>query len=183
MTPLERAVHDITSVLESLHIDYAIVGGIANAIWGQPRATVDVDVSIAVDEGDIERIVAQITGRFQVVVPEGAAFVKRTRVLPVDTTDGIRIDVMFALLPFEIEGIRRARGVDVAGRRVKVVTPEDLILMKILSERQRDLDDAEAIVRTRSWELDRAYLEPRLTEFANALEKPEILERWRSWTR
>ena len=32
MTPLDRAVHDITTVLESLQIEYAIVGGIANAI-------------------------------------------------------------------------------------------------------------------------------------------------------
>ena len=44
MTPLDRAVHDITRALESLGIAYAIIGGIANAVWGEPRATIDVDV-------------------------------------------------------------------------------------------------------------------------------------------
>jgi hypothetical protein len=38
MTPLARAVGDVTRLLESLNIEYAIVGGIANAVWGEPRA-------------------------------------------------------------------------------------------------------------------------------------------------
>jgi predicted nucleotidyltransferase len=183
MTPLERAIHDVTSILESLHIGYMIVGGIANSIWGEPRATVDVDVSVAVDEADIPRMVQQLAARFEVAVSDAVAFVERTRVLPVDTADGVRVDLMFALMTFEIDAIRRARRVDIAGRQVNVVTPEDLVLMKILSERPRDVADAEAIVRRRHQELDRAYLEPRIKEFADALEKPEILERWRTWSR
>jgi hypothetical protein len=83
---------------------------------------------------------------------------------------------------FEIEAIRRAWRIDIAGKPVNVVTPEDLVLMKILSERPRDVADAEAIVRRRRQELDRDYLEPRIKEFADALEKPEILNRWRRWT-
>ena len=55
MTPLDHAVRDITRVLESLRIAYAIIGGIANAVWGEPRATIDVDVTIAVDEAICRR--------------------------------------------------------------------------------------------------------------------------------
>jgi len=33
MTPLDRAIHAITQVLDSQRIEYAIVGGIANAVW------------------------------------------------------------------------------------------------------------------------------------------------------
>ena len=54
--------------------------------------------------------------------------------------------------------------------------------MKILSERPRDIADAEGIVRRRVKELDRSYLEPRIGELASALEKPDIVERWRHWT-
>ena len=60
------------------------------------------------------------------------AFVQRTRVRPLDTADGVRIGVIFALLPFELDAIRRARDVTIADRTVHVVTPEDLILMKII---------------------------------------------------
>jgi predicted nucleotidyltransferase len=103
-------------------------------------------------------------------------------VLPLDTEDGVRIDVIFALLPFELDAIRRARDVPVAGRTVHVVSVEDLILMKIISERPRDAADVEALLRLRARELDRDYLEPRIRELATALEREEILDRWRRWT-
>jgi len=182
MTPLDGAVHDITVVLESLHVDYAIIGGIANAIWGEPRATIDVDVTVSVDEQNLSATVSAIGAKFHLPISDPVAFVEQTRVLPLDTAEGVRIDVIFALLPFEFEAIRRAKDVRVAGRTVHVVTPEDLVLMKVISERPRDLADAEAIVRRRAGDLDRAYLEPRIREFATALEREDIIERWRQWT-
>ena len=182
MTPLDSAIHDITALLDSLTIDYAVVGGIANAIWGEPRATIDVDVTISVPEPDLARTVTALSARLRPSVPDAVTFVERTRVLPLDTADGVRIDVIFALVPFELEAIRRAREVSIAGRAVRVVTAEDLVLMKIISERPRDVADAEAIVRRRVRELDLGYLEPRVRELATALEWDEVLVRWRKWT-
>ena len=60
MTPLDHAVRDITQALDVLGIAYAIVGGIANAVWGEPRATIDVDVTVAVDEADLTTTVRAI---------------------------------------------------------------------------------------------------------------------------
>jgi hypothetical protein len=182
MTPLDRAVHDITNVLDSLQIDDAIVGGIANAIWGEPRATIDVGVTVSVGEERLPGTVPALVERFRTEVANPVAFVQQTRVLPLDTEDGVRIDVIFALLPFELDAIRRARDVPVAGRTVHVVSVEDLILMKIISERPRDAADAEAMVRLRARELDRDYLEPRIRELATALEREEIMDRWLRWT-
>lgn len=182
MTPLDRAVHDITQVLESLGIEYAVIGGIANAIWGEPRATIDVDVTVFVREEDLPTTVPAIGAGFRPAISDPLAFVQQTRVLPLDTADGVRIDVIFALLPFELDAIRRACAVSIAGRMVNVVTAEDLVLMKIISERPRDVSDAEAILRRRSGELDRRYLEPRIRELAAALDRPDIMDRWRQWT-
>ena len=94
MTPLDRAVHDITTVLESLQIEYAIVGGIANAIWGEPRATIAVDVTVSVDEERLPATVPALAERFRPAVENPVAFVQQTRVLPLDTDDGVRIDVI-----------------------------------------------------------------------------------------
>jgi uncharacterized nucleotidyltransferase DUF6036 len=182
MTPLDRAVHDITGVLEALHVDYAIVGGIANAIWGEPRATIDVDVTVSVSESTLATVIRAIGDQLRPAVPNPLTFVQQTRVLPLDTADGIRVDVIFALVPFEMDAIRRAQDVSIAGRTVRVVTAEDLVLMKIISERPRDIADAEAIVRRRLRELDRHYLEPRISELSAALENPDIVGRWRQWT-
>jgi hypothetical protein len=76
--------------------------------------------------------------------------------------------------------IRRARDVPIAGRTIRVVTPEDLVLMKIISDRSRDVADA-ALVRRRAADLNWGYLEPRLRELASDHERPEVLERWRLW--
>ncbi len=181
MTPLDRAIHAITQTLESLNIPYAIVGGIANAVWGEPRATIDVDVTVSVEPADLPKTILAIAAPFHAAVADPAGFVEQTRVLPLDTPDGVRIDVIFALLPFELDAIRRARRLSLAGRTVAVVTPEDLVLMKIISDRPRDVADAEAIVRRRAGELDRAYIEPRIRELAAALAREDVLERWRRW--
>jgi len=182
MTPLDRAIRQITQVLESQHVEYAIVGGIANAVWGEPRATVDVDVTVAIEDKDQRAFVLAVAAQFTTPITETVTFVEQTRVLPLDTADGVRIDLIFALLPFELAAIRRARKVTLAERAVAVVTPEDLILMKIISDRPRDVADAEAIVRRRAADLDRAYLEPRVRELAVALERDDILERWLRWS-
>jgi hypothetical protein len=182
MTALERAVVSIAAALDSLHIDYMIVGGIANAILGEPRATIDVDVTVAVENPDLAQAIAGLGRLFTAAVPEPEAFVRRTRVLPLDTADGIRIDVIFALLSFERDAVHRANTVTVGGRGVRVVTPEDLILMKIISDRPRDRADAEALTRRRVETLDMTYLEPRIREFAEVLERPEITMRWEQWT-
>jgi hypothetical protein len=181
MTPLDRAIHEITAALDSEQIQYAVIGGIANAIWGEPRATIDVDVTVSVDDEDLPRIIGILGRQFRAAVSDPVVFARQTRVLPLDTADRVRIDVMFALLPFELEAIRRAKDIAIAGRTVRVVTAEDLILMKIISDRPRDIADAEAIVRRRTGQLDRSYLEPRIRELASALERDEIIERWREW--
>ena len=54
--------------------------------------------------------------------------------------------------------------------------------MKIISERPRDVADAEALVRRCTRDLDRDYLEQRISELATALERSEIVARWREWT-
>ena len=102
---------------------------------------------MSVDENELDVIVLGIGQRLRSAVSNSLEFVHQTRVLPLDTTDGVRIDVIFALLPFEVDAIRRAGDVSIAGRMVRVVTAEDLVLMKILSDRPRDIADAEGIVR------------------------------------
>jgi hypothetical protein len=71
--------------------------------------------------------VPAIAAKFRLAIFGSRAFVQQTRVLPLDTADSVRVDVIFALLPFELDAIQRAREVVIADRPVLVVTPEDLI--------------------------------------------------------
>jgi hypothetical protein len=181
VTAQENAILGIAGALRRLRIPYMIIGGMANIVWGEPRATLDVDVTVWVEELQIAGFVETLRDDYRVLVEQPVAFIRETRVLPLENSDGVRIDVIFGLLSFEEEAIGRAVDVIVADARVKVCTAEDLILMKIVSDRDRDLADARGIVERRRLTLDRGYLEPRIRELARLLERPEIEARWHQW--
>jgi hypothetical protein len=181
VTEQEHALVGIARSLDELAVPYAVIGGLANAVWGEPRSTLDVDVAVRVEERRLAKVIGQLAGRFHSLAPDPRGFVARTSVLPLRSSGGVRIDVIFARLPFEEEVIRRAVPIEMSAAAVRFCTAEDLILMKVASERPRDLDDARGVALRRMRELDLAYLEPRLGELSELLERPDIMARWSAW--
>ncbi len=181
MTAQEAALVAVARLFTRLHVPYMIIGGQANAIWGEPRATLVVDVTVWVSEADLATMVARITESSAPMAPDPTAFAPETRLLPVTTPAGVRVDIIFGQLPFEEEAIGRAVPLEIAGETVRYCAAEDVILHKIHSARARDLDDARGIALRQFARLDRAYLDPRVDELAAALDAPEIAERWAAW--
>ncbi len=60
----EQAVVDIAKFLARLRVPYMIIGGIANAVWGLPRSTVDVDCTVWVEEEGVEDFVRQVSENY-----------------------------------------------------------------------------------------------------------------------
>jgi hypothetical protein len=181
MTSQEEALVSLARRLDQHHIPYMIIGGLANAVWGEPRATLDIDATISADTSDANRIASLLGEDFRSLVSDPQAFAEETRVLPLESRAGIRIDLIFGLLPFERDAIERAKPVPVADQEIRFCTPEDLILLKIISKRDRDLTDVQGILRRRFPELDLEYLEPRIEELSTLLSRPEILQNWSRW--
>ena len=46
MTQLEEALLEVASVLEWLSLPYMVIDALGVSMWGAPRATLDVDVSL-----------------------------------------------------------------------------------------------------------------------------------------
>lgn len=178
-TEQEVALLSIARFLESRALPYMVIGGMANAVWGVPRATLDVDVSVWAPPGPPEELLRAFAGPFRVLPKDPPRFVAETRVLPVETRDGVRVDVIFALLPFEEEAIQRAVVREVSGQPVRFCTAEDLVLLKIVSERPRDQEDVRQILARQAAHLDRDYLDPRVEELAFLLERPELADDYR----
>ncbi len=174
MKGLESALVSVARFLDAQALPYMVIGGMANAIWGVPRATLDVDVTVWAPPGPPPDVLAAFDGPFQVRPAKPLEFVRDTRVLPVETLDGVRIDVIFGMLPFERDAISRAVTRTIQGSPVRFCTAEDLVLLKIMSERPRDLDDVRHVIREQIRDLDRDYLDPRVAELAVLLERPEI---------
>ncbi len=174
MTELEEALGELASALESLGVPYALIGGLAVSVWGEARATLDVDLAVWVEAAEIGATVDALCRRFQSVSRDPADFVRATRVLPLTTSRSVRADIVFGLLPAERDIVQRATLMDVAGTSVRVASVEDLILMKLVSERERDLEDARRLLHRFGEKIDRGYLEPRINDLAESLARPEI---------
>lgn len=181
MTAQERSLLLIAKLLADEDVPYMVVGGIANAVWGEPRATLDIDITILVPDERTPGLTRTLARPFEILVEDPAQFIRQTRVLPLRSQDGVRVDLIFGLLPFEEEAIRRAVPIEVAGAPVFFCTAEDLILMKVISDREQDLADARGVLRQRRHRLDFGYLDPRVAELSGILENPQIRQRWQAW--
>ena len=58
MTDLLTELRSITDALDLARVDYALCGGVALAIYGIPRATVDIDMLITANLGGFVLIAA-----------------------------------------------------------------------------------------------------------------------------
>jgi hypothetical protein len=88
---------------------------------------------------------------------------------------GIDVDISLAALPFEKESIARAKWMDVGGLSLPLPTPEDLIIMKAVAHRPRDLADIESVLDAHP-KLDLRRVRRWVREFSTALEMPDILK-------
>lgn len=95
------AVGEITEFFTLHGIRHFVIGGIANAVWGQPRATQDEDFKVIVGNRSIDELVAMIGGRFQFRIKDALAFAQRTYVLPVYASNRIPVDLGLGFLPYE----------------------------------------------------------------------------------
>ncbi len=182
MTSLTRALEELQDWLRGQEIPFMVIGGIANLIWGEPRLTQDIDITVEVPEGKINELVAKLSEVFKVLPESPLSFVKAVRVIPIEV-EGVRADLILAGTKYEREAIERVIDMSFGGVKVRICTPEDLIIHKAISERERDWEDIEGILLRKGNDLDKTYLMGWLHQFAQVIERPDIPKRFESmWT-
>ncbi len=176
LVPLLNALHDLVSWLQAKNTPGVIIGGVATSIIGKPRLTRDVDAVVLLDYDMAGEFLSAGTqfGFFQ-RHPDVLAFAKKNRVLLVHhKISGIDIDISLGVLPFEEEAINNAEWIEIEGVKVPLPRAEDLIIMKAVAHRERDLFDIESILDAHP-DLDFKRIRKWVNEFSRALEMPEIL--------
>ena len=176
MNALEQAVGALAKFLEAHRVPYMVIGGIANLVWGEPRATLDVDAALLVEETAWPALIQDLRRAFRLIPQKPLNFLRDTHVLPVETQEGVRIDLVWATLPYEHKAIARATMEHVAGHQVRVCRPEDLVIHKVIANRPKDREDVRAIVRHQGPRLDRRYLTRTVRELSKALDQPDLLD-------
>ncbi len=163
----------LAKALEGAGLPYMLIGGQAVLLYGEPRLTQDVDVTLGIGPERLSDLLAMINRLgWEILVEEAAAFVKKTLVLPcMARPAGIRVDFIFSIFPYERQAIQRARKVTVGEAQICYAAVEDLIIYKLVAGRPRDLEDARGVL-AKNPTLDLAYLRHWLKQFEGVLEKP-----------
>jgi len=159
-------IGEIDALLCQAGVDYMIVGSMASTYYGPPRTTQDVDVVVELDEASASRLLASIDrDRFYVAeVAAREAVARRGQFNLVDLRTGWKIDLIVRRdRPFSVEEFSRRQRAVVEGVEVFMATAEDTVLSKLewalMSESDRQVGDAAAVLTVASNRIDNAYLD------------------------
>jgi len=171
---------DALDLLKSRRIKHVVVGGVAVTVVGEPRFTADLDAIIFVELPALERLLrsAEHAGfdvdvEAELATARGGGSVRISR-------GRFHLDLIVRSLFIEDLAYDHGKTRRVFDRMVRFPSPEDLLVLKIVAGRSRDLVDAEGIVRRHGDKLDRRYVERVLTQVCELAEDHAILDRWRA---
>ncbi len=175
-----QALHEISTFLVKRNIPHFVIGGIANAVWGRPRATLDADIKILLSFDNLETFIEHVSEHFNFRVTDPLSFAQELFVILLQSSTGIDIDLVLGFLPYEQSAYERVQWLTFEDVTFPICTAEDLIIHKAISERPQDWLDIEGILQRQQGILDQSYIMQWLSEFAILLEKPEILSKYNS---
>jgi hypothetical protein len=176
--PPDEALRDFVRWLDASGNPWMIIGGMAVSLLGVPRTTEDFDAMVIPGERSEEEFI-ESAAMFGIVprVSDAAAFARRRNVLLLThAATGTGLDVSLGFLPFEVEAVDRAQEVAFHGIRVRIPTPEDAIVTKAVASRDLDWADISNIVKMQR-NLDHRRILSKCNEFAQILERPEMVDR------
>lgn len=166
----EALLARLAAALDRAGIPYMVIGGQAVQLYGEPRMTRDIDLTLGLDTDGLPRVLALcVEVGLKVLVTDEERFVRDTMVLPAqDEKSGIRVDFVFSFSEYEQLALERARVEKLKGQPVRFASLEDLVVHKVVAGRARDLEDVRAIL-VKNPGFDREYIEQWLAELDKAL--------------
>jgi hypothetical protein len=173
----EEILYKIGLILPRLGIPYMIIGGQAVLVYGEPRLTRDIDITLGVNTEHLDTVLAALRELSLNPIPKDIeSFVQQTMVLPaLDEKTGIRVDFIFSSTPYEAGAIKRAKKIMIKEHEVFFASPEDVVIHKIFAGRPRDLEDVRTII-VKNPEIDRQYILKWLKEFDKTTEQKDFLK-------
>jgi predicted nucleotidyltransferase len=170
----------IGASLERAGIPYIIIGGQAVLLYGEPRLTRDIDITVGINTDQLETLLTVVRHLSLKPLPEDiSAFVRQTMVLPaLDEATGIRVDFIFSFSPYESQAIQRANRIKILNQDVCFTSIEDLIIHKIFAGRPRDIEDVRTVI-LKNPGVDTTYIEKWLKAFDASSDEKNFLVSFR----
>jgi len=156
----------VAQILEQLDIPYAITGGMAVFVWARPRFTADIDIIVLMAQRHIALLAEAVQALSDASYIDTAvmrrALERHGEFNFIDGATGVKVD-FFAMegTPFDRSQLNRRMPQHILGHHVYFVSPEDLILSKLLwfqlGESAKQYEDIVSILRMQP-KLDWKYL-------------------------
>ncbi len=164
MNQLVAQAAELQRVVDARGWRSCIIGGLAVVRWGEPRLTRDVDITLFTGFGAEEPIARALLELFEPRIQDALEFAMVNRVLLLQGSSGVPIDIALAGFPFEEEIIDRASTFEyLPGIALRTASAEDVIVLKAFANRRRDWSDIAGIIarqRSLDWDVIVARLSP-----------------------
>lgn len=174
----QRALVAFAELARREHLRWYVFGAQAVNLYGFPRATADVDVTVELGSREPSDLVAKLAqAGFAVRFPD-PGFIEATRVIPAThVATKLPIDVVLAGPGLEQLFLEQAEIHHVAGHEIRVIAPEHLVVTKLIAGRPKDLEDVRELLAIRT--LDHPVIEELLGMVEAAIGESELRARYR----
>lgn len=175
LEPFRATIEALNRLLQKFNQRGVIIGGVAVGFLGKPRYTADVDAVFLLSTKDIPGFLE--LARAENIIPRiqnAEDFARKSRVLLLKyTPTETEVDISLGIMPFEEEMVERGSVKSFANISARLPTPEDLIIMKAIAHRPKDIEDIRTIV-DKYPDLDQHRIEHWVKKFAELMETPEL---------
>ena len=169
-------VVSLIDALEASDFAYALGGALAYSAWAEPRATQDIDLNVWTSEHELDAVFDLLERHAVTIDREAARRDVRERGMFVARAQPYRVDVFVPSVPFYDEALKRRRRIHLAGREAWVLSPESLVVFKMLFFRPKDLADVGRILEIQMRSFDRAFVRRWLLRMLG--EADERIDAW-----
>ena len=168
----------ISRVLEPLGVRWFVFGAQAVIAAGAVRQTADIDITT--EDVPVERL-RRALKKAGFELREGIdgieELIEHHRILPLEhRKTGLQLDVVRAGPGPEELMLGRVIQRKIGRRLIPFVETNDLLVLKTLAGREKDLEDVRALLRTRSPEIDVAIVRRRLAELSALLDDSTLVD-------
>jgi hypothetical protein len=171
-----RAAGELEAICAAHGWRFCFIGGIALQRWGEPRETVDVDLTLLTGFGGERPFIDVLLNEFEPRIEDATHFAQTRRVLLLRARSGVGLDIALGGLPFEESVVARSSPFMFPGDALlRTCSAEDLVVLKAFASRAKDWLDIEGVLTRQTGRLDWRYVWSQLKPLAELKEAPEIL--------
>jgi len=153
-------INRVLIILRKLELPHALIGGWAVIVWGYLRTSEDIDLLVDLSSSRRRELLAALDADYEaqwLVGGEDDPIPGLVRAQP-RSPENFPVDFIPARGRADLAALSRAVSVTAQGIKIPVVSPEDLIAMKLEAGGGQDYEDARRLLSVHKDRLDNALL-------------------------